>query len=173
MERHLLDTGFGDDDGSANPDLTTALLMYDQGGAGNADVLAVLRRCRLLVPVVAVLGEVEYDEAGLARDKSSDMAAVLIEGADGRKGLLAFTSMDTMKRWNPQARPVPVKTQMAAQSALHDGAAALLVDLAGPTTFIVEGENLQGLAKGWEVARLGDDAVWMAPAEGEQAPDSP
>ena len=49
------------------------------------------RRTRLLVPVVAILGEVEHDEQGLAHDKTSDMAAVLMTGRDGRKALLAFT----------------------------------------------------------------------------------
>ena len=58
-------------------------------------------------PVVAVLGEVEHDDAGLAHDKSSDMATVLMTSPDGRRGLLAFTCSATMSRWDPAARPVP------------------------------------------------------------------
>ena len=57
----------------------------------HAATLAVLQRARLLVPVVAVLGEVEHDEQGLAHDKTSDMATVLMTGRDGRSALLAFT----------------------------------------------------------------------------------
>ena len=53
--------------------------------------MAALAGSRVLVPVVAVLGEVEHDAAGLTRDKDSDMAAVLLRGADGRLALLAFS----------------------------------------------------------------------------------
>ena len=91
---------------------------------------------RLLVPVVAVLGEAEVGPDGLVRDKSSDMGAVLMRGADGRTALLAFTSLDAMHRWDPDARPVPVPAQVAAQAALQDGAAALLIDVAGPVRFV-------------------------------------
>ena len=55
------------------------------------EVLALLQDARLLVPVVALLGEVDHDERGLAHDKTSDMAAVLMTGRDGRTALLAFT----------------------------------------------------------------------------------
>ena len=72
------------------------------------------------------------------RDKSSDMAAVLMRGADGRTALLAFTGLEAMRRWDPDARPVPVSAQVAARAALQDGAAALLIDVAGPVRFVAE-----------------------------------
>ena len=125
-------------------------------------MLAALGACRLLVPVVAVLGEVEVDEQGLAHDKSSDMATVLIEGSDGRMALLAFSSTETLARWNPEGRPVPVATRTAARSALQEGAAALLVDVAGPTTVVVEGDDLAALAAGWRLARVADRLGWVA-----------
>ena len=68
-------------------------------------MLAVLAGSRLLVPVVALLGEVEYDDAGLAHDKSSDMATVLLTAPDGRRALLAFSGTDAMRAWDPEARP--------------------------------------------------------------------
>ena len=48
------------------------------------------------------------------RDKTSHLATVTTTGLDGRRGLLAFTCLDSMRRWNPRARPVPVPTQVAA-----------------------------------------------------------
>ena len=104
--------------------------------------------------VVAVLGEVEVDAQGLTHDKSSDMAAVLVQAADGSKGLLAFTSTETMARWDPQARPVPVTATTAATAAIQDGAEALLVDLAGPVTYVVEGADRERLAAGWRLVGL-------------------
>ncbi len=113
---------------------------------------------------MAVLGEVEYDEAGLAHDKTSDMAAVLLRGDDGRLALLAFTGLEPLRAWNPEARPVPVASRLAAQSAVQEGAAALLVDVAGPTTVVVEGEDLLGLADGLDPGPGGRGGRWLRPA---------
>lgn len=145
--RAIPDPGFPDDDGAGDPALVEFLPRYDDDPDGlHAELLALLPGVRLLVPVVAVLGEVEYDEQGLAHDKSSDMAAVLMTGRDGRKALLAFTSTATMTRWDPEARPVPVTAATAALSALQDEADALVVDIAGPVVFAIEGSDLRFLA---------------------------
>ncbi|HEU5037183.1 MAG TPA: SseB family protein [Nocardioides sp.] len=161
--RVIPDPGFAGDDGSAPPALATALAGWAAGRTPYAEALAALAAARLLVPVVAVLGEVEVDEQGLAHDKTSDMATVLLEGADGRLALLAFTGTEALQSWQADARPVPVTTPLAAQSAVQDGAAALVVDVAGPVRFVVEGEDLERLADGWTLARAGDRVVWIRP----------
>ena len=158
------DPGFAGDDGSADPTLATALAAYDAGSADRAQVLAALTRARLLVPVVALLGEVEHDDQGLAHEKTSDMAAVLITRPDGRRGLLAFTGTATMRAWDADARPVPVSAATAALAAVQQEADALVVDLAGPVRFAVEGDDLRGLAAGWQLARVGDRSAWIRPA---------
>ena len=161
----ILETSFPGDDGGQPPALAAALTAYAEDPAAFPGVLAVLQTSRLLVPVVALLGEVEYDDAGLAHDKSSDMAAVLMQGRDGRMALLAFTGTPQLEAWNPEARPVPVPAQVAAQSALQDEAAALLIDVAGPVTVVVEGEDLVGLAAGWTLAEVSGRSVWLRPEE--------
>lgn len=153
----LPDPGFAGDDGTAAPEVVAALSAYEADPAArHLDTLEVLQGARFLVPVVAVLGEVEVDDAGLAHDKTSDMAAVLMRGRDGRTALLAFTGTDTMKTWDPAARPVPVTAEDAARAARQDGADALLVDLAGPVMFVVQGDDLEALAEGWTLTRVGD-----------------
>jgi hypothetical protein len=165
-QRRLEGSGYPDDTGAADPALATAMAGYAGDETRYPDVLAALGSARLLVPVVAVLGEVETGDDGLRRDKSSDMATVLLRGADGRMALLAFTSTETLAAWNPQGRPVPVPTRTAAQSALQEGAAALLIDVAGPVTVAVEGDDLSALAAGWRLARVGDRKGWVAPPGG-------
>jgi hypothetical protein len=159
--RSIPDPGFRGDDGAVAPGVASALAAYDRAGETEAPArhlaaLATLQDARLLVPVVAVLGEVELDDQGLAHDKTSDMAAVLMTGRDGRAALLAFTGTTTLDRWDPAARPVPVTAHQAAQAALQDGAAALVLDVAGPVMFVVEGEPLRSLARGHRLVRLGD-----------------
>jgi hypothetical protein len=162
--RSLPDATFAGDTGEASPAVAAALASYAAEPGRYVETLGALQDARVLVPVVAVLGEVEYDAAGLAHDKTSDMAAVLLTGADGRLALLAFTGTEALRAWDPAARPVPVTIRLAARSALQDGAAALVVDLAGPTTFVIEGDDLRGLAAGWTLARVGERAAWIGPA---------
>ncbi|MEO6509885.1 MAG: SseB family protein [Nocardioides sp.] len=163
--RSIPDPGFAGDAGDAAPALDAALTAYADGTGSYVDALSALRGSRLLVPVVAVLGESEVDESGLTREKTSDMASVLLQGADGRMALLAFSGSAALRAWDPTARPVPVTARTAAQAALQDHAAAIVVDVAGPTTFVVEGEDLDGLAQGWLLARVGDRTAWVAPQE--------
>lgn len=137
-QRLLAGAGAPDDDGAADPTLAAALAAYADDELREPEVLAALAGARLLVPVVAELGEAETGPDGLVRDKSSDMAAVLMRGADGRTALLAFTGLEAMRRWEPDARPVPVSAQVAGHAALQDGASALLIDVAGPVRFTVE-----------------------------------
>lgn len=166
LVRTIPDPGFADDRGAADPVLARALADHVAGAVTSAHVLSVLQDARLLVPVVAVLGEVEVDEHGLAHDKSSDMAAVLVQAGDGSTGLLAFTSTATMARWDPSARPVPVTASTAATAAVQDGAEALLVDLAGPATYVVDGDDLARLAGGWRLVALGGGSGhgWIGPS---------
>lgn len=158
-ERRLAFTGFDNDDGSADPALTQALAEGD-GGA----VLAALTRARLLVPVVAMLGEVEYDENGLAHDKTSDMAVVLMRGQDGRNALLAFTSTESLARWDPAARPMPQHAHLVATAAVQEGAAAIVLDIAGPATGVIETDDVRRLAAGLQIIRLEDGGyAWIEP----------
>lgn len=159
----ILESSFPDDTGACDPAVAAALTAYTSGEGGFAAAVVALGPSRLLVPVVALLGEVEYDDQGLAHDKSSDMAAVLVTGADGRMALLAFTSTESMARWNPGARPVAVPARVAAQSAVQEEAAALVVDIAGPATFVLEGQDLDAFAAGWVLARVGERTGWVRP----------
>src|SRR5688500_10428708 len=142
----ILESSFPDDTGEQSATVGAALAAYAADPSAYPTALAALQSSRLLVPVVALLGEVEYDERGLAHDKSSDMAAVLLTGADGRMALLAFTGTDALAAWNSEARPVAVPTAAAARAAVQERAAALVVDVAGPVRFVVEGEDLRALA---------------------------
>jgi hypothetical protein len=153
-------TGFDNDDGSADPVLAEALTDGDHGA-----MLAALTKARLLVPVVAMLGDVEYDENGLAHDKTSDMAVALLQGQDGRNALLAFSGTESLARWSADARPMPAQTQLVATAAIQEGAAAIVLDIAGPATGVIETDDVRRLAAGLHVVRLEDGGyAWIEPA---------
>ncbi len=165
--RVIPDPGFAGDDGAPDPGLAAALAAYAADPAEHLRVFVALQRTRVLVPVVAVLGEVEVDEAGLAREKTSDMATALLTGRDGRQALLAFTGLASLAAWRADARPVPVSATLAARSAVQEGAAALLVDVAGPTPYAVEGDLLDGLSRGWTLARTPEGHAWTTTPDQE------
>ncbi|MEU2286867.1 SseB family protein [Streptomyces sp. NPDC013178] len=161
--KNIPDPGFSDDDGSADPRLSAALAAWAQDRTAVGPVLEALKGARLLVPVVAVLGEVEEDsqeereapwkggggrrEGGLRREKTSDMAVPTLK-AGARTALPAFTSTESLARWDPQARPVAVPLHQALQAAAHEKADTVVLDLAGPVAFELTGPSLLALAEG-------------------------
>ncbi|GAA0369735.1 hypothetical protein GCM10009530_19750 [Microbispora corallina] len=142
-----------DDDGAADAAVAAALSAFQAGTAGAADVLAALAGTRLLVPVVALLTESEVGEHGLRQEKESEMALPKLVGRDGREAVIAFTGAGAMARWRPDARPVQVTTPQVCQAARHENAAAVVIDVAGPVPFVVEGGMLEALAAVEEARR--------------------
>ena len=157
--RTIPDPGFRDDDGSPDADLRAALERYAVDSRP-APVLVALTGARLLVPVVAVLDEAGVSDSGMRVDKSSDMAAVLMTGRDGRQALLAFSGTDALLAWEPSARPVPVSVRLAATAACQEGAAALVLDIAGPVRFVVQADDLQRMAAGDVLVPVADGHGW-------------
>ena len=158
--RAIPEPAFASDDGAASPEVAEALREV-AGGAGLEVAIAALCDTRVLVPVVAMPDE-EADDPNETDDRV-DMAAVLLTGRDGRRALLAFTDLAALAGWDAHARPVPVTTRQAAQSALAEGADAVVVDVAGPVQVPVEGDALRRVADGQRLVRDGDGWAWARP----------
>ncbi|MGQ0464130.1 MAG: SseB family protein [Sporichthyaceae bacterium] len=142
MDRVLSDPGFAGDGGGADPEVAAALAAY---AAGDSVPLAqLLPGARLLVPIVAILDEI--DEHGA--EKSTDMAVVTLQLTNGQTALPAFTSLAALGAWHPQARPLPIEGARAAQAALFEKADLLLIDPAGPVPAPIAGAGLRTLAAG-------------------------
>lgn len=149
-DRSLTEPAFPDDDGTVDAALAQAI-------GDESSVLAVLGGVRVFVPVVALLGDVPAEG-----DKDAEMAAVMMTGADGRKALLAFSSVAAMQTWDPGARPVPVWGRVAAQAALDEGATAVLLDLTSPTFLVVETADVEHLAAGHRLVSTDAGTAWLA-----------
>jgi hypothetical protein len=134
---------FRDDDGSADPAVAEALARHAAGEGSEHAALAALAASRLLVPVVAILAEAGQDGA----EKSSEMALPMLIGQDGRPAIIAFTSVASLARWRADARPMPAEAGRVWQSAVAEQA-AVVVDVAGPVPFVIEGARLNALAAG-------------------------
>jgi hypothetical protein len=100
--------------------------------------------------------------AGAGAEKRSELALPTLLGADGRRGVLAFTSADALARWRADARPVPVHARQACQATLDEGADALVIDIAGPVPFAVDGFRLRALAEGGPAPAAHEDPDVLA-----------
>ncbi len=139
-------SAFADDDGAADPVLYEVLERFSDDPLTRGEVYRALIDARLLVPMVAVLEEVEVGADGLSREKSSSMATVSLIGAGGKRALLAFTSVEAMKMWDPTARQVASLAPDVCRTALDQGEDAVLLDVAGPVRFAITDEALTVLA---------------------------
>jgi hypothetical protein len=145
---------FRGDDGSANVQVAAALAAYLAGEGSEHAALTALSAARLLVPVIAVPSESpnplaarDKRSAATPGDKNSEMVLPTLIGRDGRPAVLAFTCLDALTRWRPQARPVPAEADRVWRTAAADGC-AVVVDVAGPVPLVVEGARLAALAAG-------------------------
>jgi len=163
----LITGGLGDpsDHGDADPQVAAALAAFAAGRGSEHATLAALARARLLVPVVAVLTEAAPVDGtpagpggapGLRREKASEMALPTLLGSDGRRAVLAFTCLPSLTGWRPDARPVPVTAGQVWQAGVQE-ASAVVIDIAGPVPFAVDGARLAALAEGRPAPPPNDD----------------
>jgi hypothetical protein len=156
------DPEFRDDDGSADPRAAAALVAFASGEGSEHAALTTLACSRLLVPVVA-------SPVGGAGGRAGEMALPALVGRDGRRAMPAFTCLDALARWRPEARPVPAPAALVWRAAVDDSC-AVVVDIAGPVPLAIDGARLAALADGLPVPLPHEDpdvlsAVRAAAAE--------
>ena len=145
-----------DDDGAASAELLHELHELSDGNGSGVAVLRALSTSRLLVPVVAILDS-DDEEHGHRVEKESSMATVIADSPGHGRALLAFSSTDSLMRWNDTARPVALAAPLAARAAVAESVGALVVDVAGPVPFGVAGYELLLLAA---IATGGNDEAY-------------
>ena len=144
------------DDGSADPALLAALTAFHDGTGDQAAVIDAYRTARLLIPLVAAAGAEGVDRStgihGLAVDKTQELSIVTVAAPDGRSVLPVFTSVETMKRWDAAARPVPADGVRTAVAASSDETDLIVIDPGSPTEFVVRRPAVWAIAQGigWE-----------------------
>lgn len=122
------------DDGTAPAELTEALAKLRAGEGSPVEVVDALRDTRLLIPLVAELGEEGINDQGVKVDKSADLSIVTVKAPDGRGIVPVFSSVAAMQRWDESARPIPVDSRRAALAAVEEQNDLLILDPGSPET---------------------------------------
>lgn len=137
-----------DDDGSAPERVIEAIRRLRAGELGIADVVQALHTERLLVPLIAEAGDEGVGPYGQKVDKTQELSIVTVAGPDGRAVLPAFTSVDTMREWNPAARPIPIQASRIALAAAGEGTPLIVVDPGSDTQTAIRRPAFPALATG-------------------------
>ena len=113
------------DDGQTPAELAAALADNQIDKAG---LFAALVSSRLLIPILASLGESAEGEHGLTVDKSADLAIVAVATPDNQTAIPAFGSVADMQAWNAESRPVPVEAPKVALAAASEGHSRVILN---------------------------------------------
>lgn len=159
--RSFGETAFARDDGSAPVELVEAIEQFRAGLVGVEVVVDTVRSTRLLIPLVAHLGESGVNERGVTVDKSAELSIVTVAGPDGRHVLPVFASVEAMQRWNPVARPVPADGVRVALAAADEGTDLVVLDPTSPTEFAIRRPALWAIAqsKPWSASFADPEVV--------------
>ena len=140
--------GWADDDGSAPQLLASALAAFRSGDAPASDVVDAFRQSRVLIPLLADLGEAELGVHGQLVEKSADLSIVTVSGPDGQTVLPVFTSVAAMQAWNPTARPVPTEPIKAALAAAAEQTNRIVIDPGSENTeFAIRRPAIEAIAQ--------------------------
>lgn len=140
------------DDGSADPRLLAALEGFREGSGDQVSVVDALREARVLAPLVAEAGDEGIGPHGHTVDKTQELSIVSVAAPDGRTVLPVFSSVDTMRAWDPKARPIPVPGTRAALAAAGEETDLVVVDAGSRTEFVVRRPAVWAIAQSqpWE-----------------------
>jgi hypothetical protein len=137
---------FSDDDGSANPKLLEALAEFRANPSDPRGVFDAFADSRLLIPLLADLGESREGAHGQTVDKSADLSIVTVQTPDGQTGLPVFSSVASMAVWNEKARPVPADAVRVALAAASEGNTRIILDPGSETEFVFRRPAITALA---------------------------
>lgn len=145
--RHFEQEPSSGDDGTAPAVLMEAIARFRSGDGGEQSVVAAVIQSRLLVPLVAALGDSGVGAHGHIVDKSAELSIVTVAGPDGRNVLPAFSSVTAMQEWNPKARPVPADAVRVALAAASEQTDVVVIDPTSATEFVIRRPALWAIAQ--------------------------
>lgn len=138
---------FAGDDGKADQKLIDAIIRLQAGTGTQVQVIDAFRKARVLIPLLANLGEAGEGAHGQTVDKSADLSIVTVETPDQQNALPVFSSVAAMNAWNPVARPVPHSATKAALAAAAEGNTRIVLDPGSPTEFVIRRPAIEAIAK--------------------------
>lgn len=156
--RHFEPNPWREDTGDALPQISDALFRMKNRTGSVEQLMHVLPGTRLLVPLIAELGESEIGAHAQKVDKSAELSIVAVSTPDGATAIPAFTDVAAMLAWRVDARPVPVAAEKLALAAVGEGHTRVVINPATDRVALRR-PQLKALATGKQ---------WLNPATDDQ-----
>jgi hypothetical protein len=141
--REFSDNAFANDDGSIPPALAK---VFEGEAIDKSQLFSALENSRVLIPLIAQLGESETGSHGLTVDKSAELSIVAVSTPDNQTALPVFSSVEEMQLWNKAARPVPADMRRVALAAIAEGHTRVVLDAAS-RALVIRRPMLSALAQ--------------------------
>ena len=145
---------FADDDGKAPLELIEAIKSFRSGEVGAEVVVDQIRVSRLLVPLLANLGESEEGAHGHKVDKSAELSIVTVKSPDDQDSLVVFSSVESMTLWNKESRPVPTDAIRVALAAASQMSTRVGLDPGSESEFVLRRPA---------IAKIAQSLPWLPP----------
>jgi hypothetical protein len=145
---------FANDDGKAPAELIEAIKNFRAGQVGAEVVIDQIRVSRLLVPLLANLGESEEGAHGHKVDKSAELSIVTVKSPDDQDSLVVFSSVETMTSWNKESRPVPTDAIRVSLAAASQMSTRVVLDPGSETEFVIRRPA---------IAKIAQSLPWIPP----------
>jgi hypothetical protein len=164
------ETAFAEDEGSASVDYRNAVAALREAARGSssmelaeahANALVALAGSRVLVPLLAEAGDIGVTPEGRTVEKTQELSIVTVGAPDGRRVMPVFSSVEAMRHWNAEARPIPVPAPQAAIAAAQEQTDLIIIDAgSSEIEFGVRRTQLEAVALGqWTVPGWADSDV--------------
>ena len=145
---------FADDDGKAPAGLIEVIKKFRAGQVGAEDVVDQIRVSRLLVPLLAKLGESEEGSHGHKVDKSAELSIVTVKSPDDQDSFVVFSSVESMTLWNKESRPVPTDAIRVSLAAASQMSTRVVLDPGSESEFVIRRPA---------IAKIAQSLPWMPP----------
>lgn len=152
--RSFEQNSFSEDDGQAPAGLVATIRDFRAGEVGAELVVDQIRVSRLLVPLIAELGESAVGAHGQKVDKSAELSIVTVRSPDDQESLVVFSSVEAMRRWNRSARPVPTDAIKVCLAAASQMSTRVVLDPGSETEFVLRRPA---------IAKVAQSLAWSPP----------
>ena len=116
------------DDGTTPETVAAAIRAFRDGSVTFGELAAALADSRALIPLITRAGDDFDAENPVMEDKIQELAVVTVAGPNGTTAYPAFTSVDAMRAWNPDARPIPIELRRVCLAAAGEGADRVVIN---------------------------------------------
>jgi hypothetical protein len=145
------------DAGETPVDVAERLTAWRAGTGSFTDVVAALAVNRFLIPLVTHAGDDFDSDNPVMEDKVQELSVITVAGPNGEKVIPAFTSVDAMNAWNPDARPIPIDAQRVALAAASEQTDRIVVN-PGTDSIVLRRPVVWSIAQGADYR-----APWESP----------